>query len=395
MLPAMAFMAWIRDVSDESKQGVQAMKHSIKPPDEERTVSSRFLYALRIVTFITVIMVFSHGFLQGETLAPSVLQSTVLEQGDEYIHGFVYHGGYLWASTRTAPCRVLRIDPETLRYEKIVLDESYDDGEDLVMGGGWVWVVLYGTPSRIIRVDPDTLTWQTAVAFKPEKFTRGGSLVYAFGSLWVGGGDGKIARIDTESLACEIYDYSTALGRLQVHALTSGDGYLWASSPIFSIPEPGDEESIVLRINPHDPREYAAVFLQETTVSDDMVFTNGHLYAGGESSKTALYKIAVDLTYTHLITGEAGYLGCSAMKDTLWGALSGTPGKLVRLDAGLHACQTYTLPQGFNHANEIAFDTVGGMLFVTSWDSPTRILKINVMESSDRLLYASLSGKSN
>jgi len=371
----------------------KSMKTSKTISIEERPISSCVMYALSIIMFIFVFLTFSHGFLLGETLTPSVLQSTVLEQDDEYIHGFVYHGGYLWASTRTVPCRILRIDPDTLGYEKIILDEGYNDGEDLIASGGWVWVILYSTPSRIVQVDPDTMTWQAAVTFKPEEFSRGGSLTYAFGSLWAGGGEGKIARIDPESLACEIFDFSTALGRLQVHALTSGNGYLWASSPIFSTSSSSDDESIVLRINPHDPREYAAVFLQETTVSDDMVFTSGHLYAGGESSRTALYRIAVDLTYTCLSTGEAGYLGCSVLEDTLWGALSGTPGKLVRLDAGLQGCQTYTLPQGFNHANEIAFDTVNGMLFVTTWDSPTRILKMNVPESSDRLLYASLIGK--
>ena len=37
-----------------------------------------------------------------------------LEPGDNQIHGFTYYNGYLWASTRTNPCRILRIDPVTL-----------------------------------------------------------------------------------------------------------------------------------------------------------------------------------------------------------------------------------------------------------------------------------------
>jgi hypothetical protein len=361
----------------------------------ERPVSSCFMCILSIITFTAVIATSSPALLQGETHMPSVLGSTVFEEGDEYIHGFVYHGGYLWASTRTAPCRVLRIDPETLKYERLVLDESFDEGEDLVAAEGWVWVILYGTPSRILRVDPETLTWETAVAFDSKELTRGGSLTYAFGFLWAGGGDGKIARIDPASLTFEIYDFSTALGRLQVHALSSGGGYLWASSAICSTTDSGNDESIVLRINPGNPREYAAVFLQETPVSDDMVFTAGHLYAGGESPGSALFKIAVDLTYTRLVTGEAGYLGCGVLKDGLWGVLRGTPGKLIRLDAGLQGFQIYTLPKGFNHANEIAFDPVHGMLFVTSWDSPARMLKMGIPGSSDRLIHASLISRAD
>jgi hypothetical protein len=353
------------------------------------------MFALSIFTIIFALITLSCGILHGETLIPSVLKSTTLEQGDEYIHGFVYHEGYLWASTRTAPCRILRIDPETLVYERIVLDEGLNDGEDLIVAGGWVWVILYDKPSRIIRVKPDTLVWQEAIIFKPEEFTRGGSLLYAFGSLWAGGGDGKIVRIDPESLDYEIFDFSTALGRLQVHALTNGNGYIWASSPIFSASDAVEEESIVLRINPRDPRKYAAVFLQDTTVSDDMVFTSGHLYAAGESSQPSFYKIAVDLTYTYLTTGETGYLGCVLLKDTLWGALSGTPGKLVRIDKGLHASKTYTLPQGFNHANEIAFDGMNSTMFVTTWESPTKILKMRIPKCPEELVHASLLVRSD
>jgi hypothetical protein len=362
---------------------------------EKRSVSSRLTYFLSFITFFAVIVTSSAEFLQGETTSPSVLGSMVFEEGDEYIHGFVYYGGHLWASTRTAPCRVLRIDPETLAYERIVLDDSFNDGEDLVAAESRVWVMLYGSPSRIISVDPETMGWETAVSFDPGEFTRGGSLTYAFGFLWAGGGDGKIARIDPASLTFEIYDFSTALGRLQVHALSNGGGYLWASSAIFSTADSGDDESIVLRINPRNPREYAAVFLQETPVSDDMVFTAGHLFAGGESPNSALYKIAVDLTYTRLVTGETGYLGCGALEDWLWGVLGGSPGKLIRLDAGFHEFQIYTLPEGFNHANEIAFDPVNGTLFVTSWDSPARMLKMGIPGSSERVIPASLISRAH
>jgi hypothetical protein len=275
------------------------------------------------------------------------------------------------------------VDPETLEYRRIILRESFDDGEDLVAAEDWVWVILYGTPSRLVRVHPESLHWETAVSFEAEEFTRGGALTYAFGSLWAGGGDGKIVRIDPQSLDYEVFYFSTALGRLQVHALTSGSGYLWASSPIFNPSDSERDQSIVLRVNPCDPREYAAVFLQDTPVSDDLAFTGDHLYAAGESSLPGLYRIAVDLTYTRLASDVAGYLGCGALEHTLWGTLSGMPGKLVRLDTDLRGCQVYTLPPGFNHANEIAFDPENRTLFVTTWDSPARILKMAIPEASD------------
>ena len=42
----------------------------------------------------------------------NVIKTKILEQGDNRIHGFTYYDGYLWASTRTSPCRILKIDPD-------------------------------------------------------------------------------------------------------------------------------------------------------------------------------------------------------------------------------------------------------------------------------------------
>ncbi len=55
-----------------------------------------------------------------------------LELRDNQIHGFTYYDGYLWASTRTNPCRILRIDPVTLDYDRIILDPGLNDGEYLI-----------------------------------------------------------------------------------------------------------------------------------------------------------------------------------------------------------------------------------------------------------------------
>ena len=69
----------------------------------------------------------------------TVVDSRELEPGDSFIHGFTYYNGYLWASTRTNPCRILRIDPVTLDYDRIILDPGLNDGEDLIAAAGYIW----------------------------------------------------------------------------------------------------------------------------------------------------------------------------------------------------------------------------------------------------------------
>jgi hypothetical protein len=47
----------------------------------------------------------------------------------------------------------------------------------------------------------------------------------------------------------------------------------------------------------------------------------------------------------------------------------------------------YQLPQGFKDANEIAFDATGNIYYVTCWDSPARVVKLERLE-----LHYSISG---
>jgi streptogramin lyase len=319
-----------------------------------------------------------------------VVGSVNLQAGDDFIHGFIYEYGSLWASTRTAPCRILRIDPETLHYERIILQDDFNEGEDLVAAEGYIWVILYGPPSRIVRIDPDTLRWEAALTFPPEEFARGGSLAFAFGYLWAGGGDGRIARIDPADQGYEVFDFSTALGRLQVHALTGGDDVLWAGAPLFRNSETRPDESIILRISPEHPLEYAAVFLHDAPVGDDMAHLGGRLYTGGETDSSTVYTINHDLTYTSQNLKIPEALAFVAADDRIWGALGGSPGSLIRFDGDMRSIDTYLLPEGYNNANEIAIDPVGGHIFVTCWDSPAKILKFRFGEIPSHRIASSI-----
>jgi len=128
-----------------------------------------------------------------------------LERGDDLIHGFAYFKGRLWASTRTSPCRILRIDPETMEYDRIILDSGMDDGEDLIAAEGYIWTILWTNPCMIARVDPETMEWSIALTL--DGMFQGGSLEYAFGRLWAGGRYGRIAGIDLKDMSYQVYDY--------------------------------------------------------------------------------------------------------------------------------------------------------------------------------------------
>ncbi len=304
-----------------------------------------------------------------ETL--TYIKQKILESGDNKIHGFTYHNDYLWASTRTSPCRVLKINSQTLDYERITLDYGLNDCEDIIYAQGYIWVILYTSPSRIIKVNPTTLDWEITITFKPDEIQSGGSLEYALGYLWAGG-SGKIAKINLEKLNYRIYDYSRIVGANQFHALTSGGGYMWGSSP-------AREESIILRIDPNAPNHYEEVRVP-VFITDDMTYIENALYVCSESIPSYLYKINKDLSYSSIeATDSICYGTFSDRKDNLWGAYVGKPGKLLIADLSLTSKRIYELPIGCNDANEIAFDELGNM-YVTCWKSPAKIVKIKFSE---------------
>ena len=336
-----------------------------------------------IAALLFICLSFTGTGLFADIISASLIQSTVLEEGDAYIHGLVYFEGYLWASTRTKPCRVLRIDPKTLCYERILLDEDAVEGEDLITAAGSIWIILYGPPTKIVRLDPETLRLDTVVEFGQDELTRGGALEHAFGALWAGGGNGKIARIDLTDFSYEVFDYATALGRLQIHALTDGGGYLWASSPLYRKSDAMGNESIVLRINPRCPTEYAAVFLRNMSISDDMAYREGRLYTGSEEGGPSLISIAHDLTYRVMGESETGCNGIFGQGKILWGAFSGKPGRLLRYNPESASYDTLTLPEGFNHANEVVFDPRGGSIYISCWESPAKIVRVDLSPAED------------
>ena len=342
------------------------------------------------ILVLLLLMALSIPELHAEHITANSIQSAVFEEGDAYIHGLVYFQGYVWACTRTKPCRILRINPATLSYERIMLDEHAFEGEDMIAAQGQLYIILYGPPSRIVRLNPHTLELKTMLQFPEDELTRGGALEYAHDALWAGGGDGRIARIDLKDFSYELYDFSTALGRLQIHSLAAGGGYIWASSPLYRGGGDRDNESIVLRIDPRRPTDYAALFLKGLSVSDDMAYHGNRLYLGSEEGGTSVLSITDNLTWRAEGKGKAGCNGIFMFHKTIWAACSGEPGLLLRLNPGSLFHDVLSLPPGLNHANEIVFDPEGNSIFISCWQNPAALVRIDLSRIGARVHHASI-----
>lgn len=295
-------------------------------------------------------------------------ETTTLESGDNKIHGSHFFNDSLWFSTRTYPARVIKMNIDTLEYEKIVLNGN--DGEDLIEADGFIFVILCDYPTKVIKINPNNLMVEKIIKIK--EMNRGGSLLYDFGYLWAGGA-GKIARINITDYSYTIYKYPT---NNQFHALTSGGGYLWGSSPLLTIFIP---ETTIFKINPESPEEYKSVTIKKL-MTDDMTYLDA-LYVGSENfgDKSYIYKIYDNLTYIPVTTGERikSYGIFQDSDGFLWAAYTGSPGTIIQFNNEFELINVIQLPSGFNNANEIIFDG-NGNIFITCFQSPAKVVKFNM-----------------
>ncbi len=297
-----------------------------------------------------------------------VVLARKLESGDDLIHGFTYAYGSLWGTTRTYPARILRFNPETLDYTRIILPNGYDDAESIIACGGYLWATTYTYPTHLIRIDPVSMAWDEPVVFRSGEHNLGGSLEYAFGYLWAGG-EGKLARIDLNGMTYSLFSYTGIAN--QFHALTSGGGYLWGAVP---------RDNTILRINPGNPAVATPLKMTSLSVSDDISYAGNSLYVGTEVSPPyRLIKISQDLTYKEA-TLPSGCYGVFSVGDQIWATLIGVPGNIVRFDQNLNLLGNQLLPAGYDSANELTRLAISNSaIYITSWMSPAGLIKYGPM----------------
>lgn len=317
--------------------------------------------------------------------AISAISSNFLGTGNNQVHGLIYYDGYLWASTRTSPARVLKIDPSTLITDsQVILSSGENYGEDIVAANGFIWVILYTSPARLIRVDPSTMLSST---IQLTGLRDGEALEYAFDYLWAGGRD-SLAQIDISSPLAptyQIHDYSSLATQnlFILSALTSSENHLWGTLTHWSWVT-GWVSTTVIKINPGNPSGSYTTTGVSTLFPDDMVFTNNHLYISNEengSNPSDVYQFKNDLsTYTTTRAADSSSYGTFLNPldpEHFWGAYIGSPGKIIKFDLEVSATLTLTLPTGYNDPSEIAFDQAGNM-YVSTWQSPAGIVKYTV-----------------
>jgi hypothetical protein len=326
------------------------------------------------------------------TINPLVSNNVItntLGTGDDQIHGLIYDNASLWASTRTKPARILRINPANLTVEnRIILNSGQDEADDIAAGQGYVWTITYTNPAQLIRVDPATNTAQTAIAFQSSELGYATSLKYAFGYLWMGGIN-HLVKINISSPLAPTYtvnDFSPVAtdGYVLISALTASNDHLWGIFEQYSLSQSKFFASTIIKIDPSTPTiGYVTNTVPTLLFPDDVTYLVNHFYASSENqpvqtSPSYLYEFDDNLSI-HSSTQVSDHASYGTFLDpyeltSFWGVYVNSPGRIIKFDLNGVALANVTLPHGFNDPGEMAFDAAGNM-YVTTWQSPAGIVK--------------------
>ena len=339
----------------------------------QNTLSYRKLLAVFLFLFL-----FSMISLSTVNAGCYFYGTKICNSGDNKIHGSEYLNGSLWFSTATNPARILKMNATTLDYQKVTLTSGLYSGYDVEYAEDYIWVTLRMGDTKLVKVTPSNLSWEIALTMDSPTLAFGASLVYAFDYLWVGG-KSKMARVNLTDMSYSVFDYTATIGLNFVHALASGNGYVWATTMA---------TGYVLRIDPSDPTTYTSSYTCGYYLADDMDFMDGYLYVGTESEPSRLYKINGDNVsdYTYKQIGDSKCYSVTSYGNYIWAAYIGTPGVVRQISQSLIVVDSFSLPSGYNDANEIVFDD-SGIAYITCWMSPARVVKYQTGVEGNYVLY--------
>jgi len=93
----------------------------------------------------------------------SLYDATItLGAGDDDPHDVCYDPdrNMIWIVCLTTPGRILRVNPETLAIDRIIMPGGINQGYRVCYDGKWIWATMVDTPnSTVVRVNPDTMAY--------------------------------------------------------------------------------------------------------------------------------------------------------------------------------------------------------------------------------------------
>lgn len=303
--------------------------------------------------------------------------------GDGFVHALVVdNAGRLYAGTGgTSPTLLYRFNTPLTDLTNITTltfpaDEAHSSVVDMLYrsADNRIYVIFSGffTPEAyVVQVNPDTMTHTDVIADAVNQIGIG-SLCADATYLYVLYYDSHmVRRIRWSDFGV---DQTLALNPAypKCHSIRTDGTFLYISAG------PSSAGQIQLQRWSKTPlAELQAATTPYGTPTDDIGVGSTHLFIGSETQsftyavpKGALLDAGTSIGnapgFCHgLFTFDDGYV---------WGAVSNSPGAIIRIDQSTYTMHRFNMPAGTNNTNEIA--KLGGKYFVSTFTNPFKIIRV-------------------
>jgi hypothetical protein len=313
--------------------------------------------------------------------------ATTLDSGSDQPHAMVYAGDSLWIGCESNPGRICRINPlNPAVITTIILPNDGRHGPVLDMcyipskGKLYALCTDFFDPaiiSSVVEVDPVTGAYTDVI------------------TATYGAGQGAIA-FDSNYLYVvswftkTVYRYSLTgfglvssllLNLLQLpHAMEYDpvSGFLFVTSAANS----GDPMIAQINVGTFTVVNYGYL-PTDRTMSDDIAFAGGYVWAGSEASGNVVKFLATNVTAPPVIinTGITGRnFGVYYDGGVIWTGWEGNAAIFGRISVTTNAVELFYLPNRPAQSSPNEFVRRGTNLYITGWTSPGQVSQITVTD---------------
>lgn len=332
---------------------------------------------LKIFFFLSLLIIFIIVFQIIIIRYPFFPKTTVnFKPGIGFIHEWKIINNCIYAVTNTAPAKLVKINPNTLAEESILVfpsDNKHDFAFDFtyIKNKNKIYIVFGKRNTSISEVNLKNMTHKDIFYFETKKFRRNNAPSITSDSNYI-----YVISTTPRSIIHKISlnNYKIVQAkRLDSlgfgHTIRYTDGWLFATGP--------GKSGWIAKINPKD-LSFTYRFLNNIKgwPTDDLAITNDSIFVCIENKQGYIYKInKKDLSVKSFPTGvPAECYGVYSDARYVWALFETKPGIIIKINPIRSSITKIHLNKGDDFPNEIISDNK--FIYISYWVLPGKVSKI-------------------
>jgi len=311
-----------------------------------------------------------------------------------FLHGFIKVENYIYATTRSAPLKLLKINVDDFNNYSILEFTGTADFDTIYSGIDKIiysstrnriygvfsdnFTSAYDKKITVIEINPITLAYSIVINETLTPYSGFGPQItcdssYLYVTTSAGFSTDAIFKYNLSNFA---YVSKINIGNsTEVLHSTVRDPY---SKYIYTAEYSYGSSADLFKIDTETMLYDSSLSIPSPGLTDEFAITENHLFIGVEDSTRRIYKIDKNnlssYSYITLSSEVTPCYGLTYDGTWIWGTYATVPGKLLRMNPNDMSYIVYDLDSSINNINGFINDN--NRIFLTSWEHPAKLSKL-------------------